>query len=494
MFTDDEYNAMSDDEINGELIRINELETSKHLSAHEKLNVLKHFQRRRHLMIWHDTSTISNHSHLLIMVKTIYDPAIFYKNEEYEKIYRQKINIQVEIEKPEIYVIARCPPTDDQIKYSTTRMDDIKDLKLKISTEKCEVEDILRFFHGDGPACALEIGHQKGGNYFCWDCCIHSDYCNDISHTYYTNSVNIASRLNKISLSTNSLDKLTDGRLHIYSNLSKADIIDELHQRELKFYQHLPKQTLQDLLVKEMKGIQNAPALLVPNLGDKDHLKNYEILGSEGMHDIAGEWKNLIEELPQHLDKSSKIIFNDVVSLSLNKETKRAVDYRTTALNLCINLRDNIDNNIFNIISTGCEMQEILYAEEKDRNPQMILRYHLQSYIHFHLLISLVGNKPKSLTKRKLFGKYFHAIMRHAGKQLRIISGKSSHAEQEERNFNIMKNLTKLTSNHHPNTVILNLWIRLQAKEILNANKCSFQMQNSKISDLLTYYHQNRIL
>ena len=26
------------------------------------------------------------------------------------------------------------------------------------------------FLSGDAPACQLEIGQQKGGNYFCWGC------------------------------------------------------------------------------------------------------------------------------------------------------------------------------------------------------------------------------------------------------------------------------------------------------------------------------------
>ena len=484
MFTDLEYDEMTDDKINSEFTRINELENYKHLNKEEKIVVLKKLQRTRYLMIWHDTSCISNHSHLLIMVKTIYDPAIFFNNKEYAEIYKNKINIQVEVEKPLIYLIARCPPTDDQIKYSSTRMEDIKDLQIKVSTDICEINDVLRFFHGDGPACSFEIGHQKGGNYFCWDCCIHSNYANDIPHTYYTNSIDITSRLNKISLSTNSRGKLANAKLHLYNNLSKIDIIEELHQRETKFKQSMNKDVLQQLLTKEMMGIQNAPALLVPNIKNQLDLINYEILANEPMHDIAGHWKNLVEELPYHLNKNEKKLFKDIVSLTLNKETKRAVDYRETALNLCINLKGKVNIDIYSIIQTGCEIQEMIYALQEERNVAMILRCHLKCYIHSHLLISLIGNKPKSLTKRKIFGKYFHAISRHAGKQLRIVCGKSAHAEQEERNFNLMKSITKLTSNHHPNNVIMNLWIRLQAREILYEKVNTYQRENTKIQKL----------
>ena len=40
------------------------------------------------------------------------------------------------------------------------------------------------FFHGDGPACALEAGNQKGGHYFCPSCHIHLCQTDDITYTY----------------------------------------------------------------------------------------------------------------------------------------------------------------------------------------------------------------------------------------------------------------------------------------------------------------------
>ena len=89
-----------------------------------------------------------------------------------------------------------------------------------------------------------------------------------------------------------------------------------------------------------------------------------------------------------------------------------------------------------------------------------------------------VGKTPMSLTGRKLFGKYFHSLSRHAGKQLRIVCGKSSHTEQEERQFNLLKTITKLTSNHHTNNVIFNIWVRLQAKKILDEKHCTFEKKN----------------
>ena len=44
---------------------------------------LKRYHRTRTISCWHDTSAISNASHLLIMFSTVYDPAVFYTDAEY---------------------------------------------------------------------------------------------------------------------------------------------------------------------------------------------------------------------------------------------------------------------------------------------------------------------------------------------------------------------------------------------------------------------------
>ena len=54
----------------------------------------------------------------------------------------------------------------------------------------------------------------------------------------------------------------------------------------------------------------------------------------------------------------------------------------------------------------------------------------------------------------------------------RIIFGISANTEQEERTFNTFKTTTSLTSNFHPDHVILNGIIRLQGKQKFNAEYC----------------------
>ena len=60
---------------------------------------LKNLERRRYLMFWHDGSTISRHSHIMMMVSCINDEAAFITNDEYKAINGTPVNIQPHIEK-----------------------------------------------------------------------------------------------------------------------------------------------------------------------------------------------------------------------------------------------------------------------------------------------------------------------------------------------------------------------------------------------------------
>ena len=62
------------------------------------------------------------------MVNVIYDPAIFYTDDDYLNMFSEKVNIQREVEKPVMYLLARCAADDSQLMYSNTRMEDVIDL------------------------------------------------------------------------------------------------------------------------------------------------------------------------------------------------------------------------------------------------------------------------------------------------------------------------------------------------------------------------------
>ena len=72
--------------------------------------------------------------------------------------------------------------------------------------------------------------------------------------------------------------------------------------------------------------------------------------------------------------------------------------------------------------------------------------------------------KLKSLTERKLFGTYYHAIICHAPTQYWILSGRAASAEKEEAFFTGIKIDSELTSNYGPENLVPNAIVRAQAR------------------------------
>ena len=105
LISDDEYQIMPKTKLIHDLKQFHEFngeQDKDKLLAH-----LKSIQRTRHLTMWHDGSTISNHSHLLIMFSVVYDPAVYHTNNEYRLTHKKNVNIQSIVEAPHIYILAR---------------------------------------------------------------------------------------------------------------------------------------------------------------------------------------------------------------------------------------------------------------------------------------------------------------------------------------------------------------------------------------------------
>ena len=109
-------------------------------------------ERTRHLQIWHDHSTLANHGHILFMVSCLYDPAVHLTNLEYKLETGEEIDVQMEVEKPEIYIVGRCRSSDtEQLAYVESRLCCLQHLQRNLPTEKegcmVEINDNMRFFH-----------------------------------------------------------------------------------------------------------------------------------------------------------------------------------------------------------------------------------------------------------------------------------------------------------------------------------------------------------
>ena len=161
------FDTLSREEVIHQLKTINEFNSFSCDAGTQVLKKrLKMYERTHHLIFWNDGSSLSSHSHILIMVSCLYDTAVFVTDEEYFKSEGSLINIQARIEKSFLYLMARSPSTDQQFLYSDERLSDILEIKKPlITTDGIEINDIVRAFKGDHPVSQFEAGQQKGVNY-----------------------------------------------------------------------------------------------------------------------------------------------------------------------------------------------------------------------------------------------------------------------------------------------------------------------------------------
>ena len=82
LHTDKYYDNLSAKEVEERLSFLGELDDN--MNVDDMKMTLKDFERSRHIQIWHDASTIANHSHILFAINILYDAAVFYTNAEYK--------------------------------------------------------------------------------------------------------------------------------------------------------------------------------------------------------------------------------------------------------------------------------------------------------------------------------------------------------------------------------------------------------------------------
>ena len=92
--------------------------TDQHLNSEALIEKLKKFERTRHLMMWHDCATVGGHSYLLMMIASMYGPVCYLTDTEYQQNCNISPNVQVDVEKARIYILAQCPSNNQQILYS----------------------------------------------------------------------------------------------------------------------------------------------------------------------------------------------------------------------------------------------------------------------------------------------------------------------------------------------------------------------------------------
>ena len=109
------------------------------------------------------------------------------------------------------------------------------------------------------------------------------------------------------------------------------------------------------------------------------------------------------------------------------------------------------------------EISSILYSRPEKRCQKSILRLHNQTFLHAIACEEVIG-RPKVLTEKKFYGRYFHSLIVHAPIQHRIICLRSTNTEQQERHFNAFSSISAATSSRRPGEIITPGIIRMQAE------------------------------
>lgn len=78
----------------------------------------------------------------------------------------RRYNVAATVERPHLYILRRCGSKEvEQLAYIENRQECLDFLPYQVETsDGVKVNDVMRFFYGDGPEQHFESGEQRGGN------------------------------------------------------------------------------------------------------------------------------------------------------------------------------------------------------------------------------------------------------------------------------------------------------------------------------------------
>ena len=167
--SDEVIDKMDRESIIENLQKFNQVQNSGlNLETNYLRNRLKSLERTRHLMCWHDGSTIGGHGCIVITVSVMFEVAAFFSDEKYFLKYGENVFVQSIVEKPFLYIIGRCSLNNQPLLHSDIRREDISLLKRDNleTSDGIPVRDKIRILKGDSPARQFEAGQKKEGHFF----------------------------------------------------------------------------------------------------------------------------------------------------------------------------------------------------------------------------------------------------------------------------------------------------------------------------------------
>jgi hypothetical protein len=106
---------------------------------------------------------------------------------------------------------------------------------------------------------------------------------------------------------------------------------------------------------------------------------------------------------------------------------------------------------VLQLLHSVIKVSQILYSDEEKRTPKQVLSLYNNAWLHMELCKDLIPT-PRSISKRKMYGIYLHALTSHAPQQYEIVCQKSINAENQERLFGQARRAAEATSNRHLET------------------------------------------
>lgn len=146
----------------------------------------------------------------------------------------------------------------------------------------------------------------------------------------------------------------------------------------------------------------------------------------------------------------------------------------------------DISQEVQDLLLSFIEMTKIFYSHDEERCQRQILRLYNLSWLHSKT-VNKVLCPPKALTYRKLFGIYFHAIIDHAPITQRILCLRSVNAEQTERCFDQIVDITKKTWNKQVEDLTSNAFLHMQAEEMTKRKVDEVQVQERELRKLAAH-------
>ncbi|CAH1240896.1 Hypp6176 [Branchiostoma lanceolatum] len=290
-----------------------------------------------HLCRWHDHSTLLSTWYLLVTVHPLYDPAIFYTSEEMRQ-QGKPMDVQSLVEEPEVYLLARSKSTiADQLKYARCQREDIKAMQ-DTNYQDVKIRDVVRYFTGDDPAQWVESGEQHQGTYGCSAGC--GAPIKRFMDLGYCLRLQVKSLEDRRQLIT-SLPAGARGGSAPFKGLNKDQLIQNLNATGYDYDLECNKPELKSQLKQHLAGASHIPALLYDEQQSTlkaINLEQYAVSSCESLHNAKEHIKNLLEELPNHVNQQDKASVMEVQSAFQGKEVMRGSDFRKLLISVTAHL------------------------------------------------------------------------------------------------------------------------------------------------------------